>query len=207
MATSYTACIMNQTKENPVSFREFVLKCAKTFIPIRYNEDIFIDWDKMKTFSFEPNITYLQERLAYVECELFDLVTIYKEKGKEKTFLEKVEKTYEENLQKYKEKCIQVEELKKRYSEMLDKVQAWEPPSPSHENLKNFMLEQLKSSIEYDCNEPLIPKKPTDPLLNSIEINIKMVQQYKEQIDKEIKKCNKLNEWLNQLIESLQKNE
>ncbi|VTR91619.1 unnamed protein product [Gemmata massiliana] len=42
---------------------------------------------------------------------------------------------------------------------MLEHVRAWEPPSTDHENLKQFMIDQLRESIDFDCRgeyrEPL----------------------------------------------------
>lgn len=38
-----------------------------------------------------------------------------------------------------------------RYEGMRAKVLAWSPPSPDHVGLRDFMVEQLQKSIEFDC--------------------------------------------------------
>lgn len=47
---------------------------------------------------------------------------------------------------------------KARYVAMLDKVRAWEPPTPEHVELRKFMLEQLETSIDFDCS--VFPHSP-----------------------------------------------
>lgn len=45
--------------------------------------------------------------------------------------------------------------LRQAYDRMLADVDSWEPPTPMHAGLKDFMREQLKSSIMFDCPDPL----------------------------------------------------
>lgn len=42
---------------------------------------------------------------------------------------------------------------KNTYLKMLEQVNGWKPPTDAHEYLKIFMAEQIKLSIQYDCNE------------------------------------------------------
>lgn len=55
---------------------------------------------------------------------------------------------------------IQWERENGRYQAMLDKVQAWEPPTEEHEGLKQYMIGQLESSMSPAREEP---PKPADP--------------------------------------------
>lgn len=41
--------------------------------------------------------------------------------------------------------------LRSRYLNMLSQVEAWSPPTPDHEHLKDHMTDQLKTSISFDC--------------------------------------------------------
>jgi len=45
--------------------------------------------------------------------------------------------------------------LREKYEAMLGEVRAWRPPTPDHEGLKTFMIEQLETSIEFDCGANL----------------------------------------------------
>jgi hypothetical protein len=42
-------------------------------------------------------------------------------------------------------------ERKVRYEAMLVQVEAWEPPTPDHVEMKQFMADQLRSSLDFDC--------------------------------------------------------
>lgn len=42
-------------------------------------------------------------------------------------------------------------EERARYERMLADVRAWKPPSEEHTQFKEFMIEQLESSIKFDC--------------------------------------------------------
>jgi hypothetical protein len=49
---------------------------------------------------------------------------------------------------------------RERYEAMLAEVEAWQPPTPDHAELKKFMGDQLRESIAFDCNEAEIPAAP-----------------------------------------------
>lgn len=38
-----------------------------------------------------------------------------------------------------------------RYEAMLAEARAWNPPTPEHEDLKDFMVSQLEESLDFDC--------------------------------------------------------
>jgi hypothetical protein len=42
--------------------------------------------------------------------------------------------------------------IEERYRAMLTEVEAWEPPTADHVELKQFMLDQLTESIRFDCS-------------------------------------------------------
>lgn len=44
-------------------------------------------------------------------------------------------------------------DLKAKYTEMLTRVNEWQPPSADHEGMKAFMVEQIESSIKHDCSD------------------------------------------------------
>ena len=43
--------------------------------------------------------------------------------------------------------------VRARYEAMIEKVQAWNPPTSEHTEMKKFMLSQLRDSIEFDCHD------------------------------------------------------
>jgi hypothetical protein len=52
-------------------------------------------------------------------------------------------------------------EVRKRYVAMLDQVQKWKAPTPDHEGLRKFMVEQLQEALRWGCN-PSDPPKQID---------------------------------------------
>jgi hypothetical protein len=46
---------------------------------------------------------------------------------------------------------------RQRYEALLAQVSAWEPPTLDHRGLRDFMLEQLHSSVKHDC-DPYLQK-------------------------------------------------
>lgn len=54
--------------------------------------------------------------------------------------------------------------LRARYEEMLARVEAWVPPTSEHVGLKDFMRDQLRTSIQFDAperRESWVPKPRT----------------------------------------------
>jgi hypothetical protein len=51
-------------------------------------------------------------------------------------------------------------ELAQRYGQMLQQVRDWQPPTPEHEPLKAFMIEQLENSIKHDAGLASYTTKP-----------------------------------------------
>src|SRR2546425_1153733 len=44
-----------------------------------------------------------------------------------------------------------------RYRAMPAHVEAWDPPTGDHQTFKEFMLDQLNQSIQFDCGEFSMP--------------------------------------------------
>lgn len=62
----------------------------------------------------------------------------------------KKEKT--QNIKYHKDRIAQAMQEKERYEVMLGKVLGWTPPTKEHDGFKSFMIEQLKTSIDFDCD-------------------------------------------------------
>lgn len=59
----------------------------------------------------------------------------------------------DERLRWWEESRARTAVERERYQAMLDKVNAWMPPTKDHENFKVFMAKQLEDSIKFDCRE------------------------------------------------------
>lgn len=184
-----------------VSFKEFALLCARQFGALAHmrNEDLDVQIIKK-----EPNIYYLEElNEAKKKLEEFKANPPTRE-FLAKEWAEKLEKLKEEDVKRNKE----YDELRMRYLEMLRQVQAWVPPTDEHTNLKKFMIEQLESSIRFDCmiysNADKFPtmeqyiKAGLSP--ERLEAD---VEYYQKEWDKQVKGCEEANKWVEDLIKSL----
>ena len=96
-----------------------------------------------------------------------------------------------------------------RYSLMLQRVRAWEPPSEEHAGLKEFMIEQLESSIKFDCHENSAHNRPPDPakytpeawFLRAVEGAERSVLYHTKHNAEEIERTNGRREWIQALFD------
>lgn len=141
MPTGYTADIY-EGKE--VSFPDFVMDCARAFGALITMRDD--PRDAPIPDEFQPNDYHLREHetalrnLAEAKAWTEDQATEY------------AEVAYVEAHGAWVEHQLTAKERGERYEAMLAQVQAWEPPTPDHQGLKDFMVEQLESSIKHDAD-------------------------------------------------------
>lgn len=119
---------------------------------------------------------------------------------------------HEEKLQEGRnlvgQKYQQQEKQRANYEAMLLKVQRWKPPTPEHNNLKTFMEEQLKESIEFDCTSSYETLYLVDENFESWQVKHedklrRDVAYYEKSYDEEVKRVSGRNDWLKALRESL----
>jgi len=145
--------------------REFTLRCARAFgACVEQRDDdvnVFPKMPKLNTHHLDA------EKRARARFEELRMMTY--EAAKALFDAETAE--YEKKGAESRKRCA---ELKLRYMTMRAQVEAWTPPSPEHEGLKKFMLEQI-DLCETDW-EPYEPKQyaadPVDWLRKQIDSTI-----------------------------------
>ncbi len=140
MATGYTA----EFEKRDLSFSEFVWRCARAMGAFFHMRENGLG-DKLTLPVLD---TYHRDALRQAEKDLeaFKKLT--------KSQLKKMMETEQQDAKKYADARLEKTHLlKDRYSRMLAQVKAWTPPSVEHHGLKDFMIEQLESSIKHDCYE------------------------------------------------------
>lgn len=97
---------------------------------------------------------------------------------------------------------------RQRYQAMIEKVEAWKVPSSEHAEMKSFMLEQLRKSIDFDCGDGYTPA--VEPLLSGVDWRHQQIARLTQALDRsreslreEEERCRKRSEWVRQLRESL----
>jgi hypothetical protein len=115
---------------------------------------------------------------------------------------------YQEKLNEWNEAKQERLEIRKRYATMLGKVISWEPPTPDHEALRTYMMDQLQQSIDFDTKIPdeYAPKRLDGKQWHSKQIKgaIRSVAYAKEQIQSEKERNEKRYEWIADLYNSLE---
>lgn len=196
MPTAYTALIADG-----ISFREFALQCSRQFgamVTLRDSPEGEIP-EKFETDSYHlRRVRELEEKLEKVLKLTNDEVEaeILKEEQQEEEYVASKRK--------------EMAELKAKYQSMFLDVESWNPPTAKHMKLKDFMRQQIKESLDWDCDEKFLNnyKKPTRPTvldwrvtqLNNLTDSI-LAQ--KEEHQKEVERVEQRNNWLKALRDSL----
>jgi hypothetical protein len=198
MPTGYTADI-----EKGITFQQFALNCARAFgACVTMRED---PSDKPIPNEFKPS-DYHKKQLAKAERELRKIQTISPEEASRQA-----ETSYQNSKRAndgYIKNCIN---LRAKYNAMLTQVRAWNPPSKNHSEFKQFMIQQIESSIRFDCgtdyhiqNAPKLMsgKKWRQEQIRGLHQDI---EYHTKETHKETERTNGRNLWIKQLRESLAK--
>lgn len=195
MPTGYTSLIYENKN---VSFKDFVLICARAFGPCIHQRDEDMR-DKPKLY--EPSIQYHLNAIRDAKKRSKPSKTAFKAYKKNKI------KEYTQYIQ---EKI----QLKERYQVILEQVKMWNPPTPDHEGLKTFMINQLNSSIEFDCTihsterdldnyKNMTYEDYVEEMKTDLDWSIKY---HTEEIEKEKINAERANKWILALYDNLNNN-
>lgn len=140
MPTGYTAAVQDGTI---TEFPEFAMSCARAFGALIDMRDSPADAVIPEAFDAP---TYHAKALREAQQRVAELTSMSEEEK-----IAAAASDYSEKLTRWRESAAKRAEQKRRYEAMLAKVAAWEPPTPEHHGLKQFMLEQLCGSLDFDC--------------------------------------------------------
>jgi hypothetical protein len=99
----------------------------------------------------------------------------------------------------------------RRYSAMLAKVATWVPPTPDHAGLKEFMVNQLAESIDFDCGSTYNEDAIEDALNadefhfwnEAVETAKRHIEYHTKGLSEEVERINGRNQWRLDLIKSV----
>lgn len=148
MPTGYTGTLYNG--EEKQSFEDFALDCARAFGALVMLRD---SPSEEIPDEFEP-ATYHRDALAKAEAERKELIGLSDEEADRRAQAE-----FDGAVAEREKAKAERDARLRRYQAMLDRVEDWEPPTPDHEGLKEFMVDQLERSIDFDCG-PLYGDEP-----------------------------------------------
>jgi len=196
MPTGYTAGIADGTV---TSFEEYALLCAHAFgacVTIR-EEPLTSDIPE-----FEPS-SHSAESLARSQAELDEFGQLSPE-GRLAAF----EADMASRRQRAHEAIAERQEQCQRYQSMLEKAKAYKPPTDDHSGLADFIVQQLESSINGDCDtsyyedmiEPVEFEEWERDHVNQLRRSIAYHQKSNRE---EIQRTKERNKWVADLRESL----
>lgn len=198
MPTGYTY----KVSEQDVPFEEFVWSCAKAMGAFIHMRD---DSSGSSVRLPEPPDNHYEEQLEKAQAKLVSL------HGMD---LEQVQRTldlkWEDEIVSIKESIQKEKTILARYTSMLNKVKDWVPPTEQHVGLKDFMIEQLTSSIKFDTGstyyqDRLAKQKPKaeEWLKTEIESTKDSIRYYAEQKRKQNERYEANVKWINELMEAV----
>lgn len=198
MPTGYTAAIQDDT-----TLREWALLCSRAMGAMILQRDD--DFDAAPKEKFEPSDYHLKE-IAKLEARLSDL-----NRMSDVDVMRAQEAETRLNEQKRAEAMANAEATRRRYQRMREMVIAWNPPGEV-KGLKKFMLEQIDSSIDFDCHDsefwdkcyPPLKVAPADIYRARVAAKIyEDLAYHKAQHAAEVERTNERNKWIADLRASL----
>lgn len=119
-------------------------------------------WDAPIPDTFEPETSYYDRQIEEAETDLHALETMTVEEGSRRAQGE-----HHESVQRFDRERARRKAVRARYVEMLEKVEAWHPPTADHRGLRDFAISQIEESIRFDCGG--MEHWPVAPLLTGEE--------------------------------------
>lgn len=198
--TGYTAAVAEN--EN-YTLHEYAMRCARSFgacIDMRE-----LPFDAPIPEKFEPEPRYKKElENSTAKYEAFLALS---DEDKVAQLEQHYNKLVDEYSQLEKDENERRRVVLSRYEAMLDKVRKWKAPTPDHENLREFMISQLETSIKHDCGEykPIIGEKEewlnVQKHIDFLKTNMDLDA---ERLEKHLRYVDERNKWFSDLRKSLE---
>lgn len=197
MPTAYTSFVADN--EN-YTFPEFAMLCAREFGALASMRDEPLDTPVPE--RFEPNDFYKKQyEAAKAEYDAF-IANPPTEEELSKEYDKYV--TLEKDT--YDKVIADKRERRGRYERMLTKALKWQPPTPEHQALRRFMIQQLQESIEFDCAEYDLALPDREQYV-SYRMNPEVYRGTRDRNHarwkSEIERVAKVNRWIKDLRDSL----
>jgi len=196
MPTGYTADVADG---KVTDFRTFALTCARAFgATVMQRDDPLSEMPKHREMP-----DFYGEWLAKSEAEQARLGAMTLDEAE-------IEMAAERDAAiAYRDEYLARKAAERaRYESMLAEVEAWEPPTFDHAELKSFMAKQLRESIDFDCGgsyEPAVPdiRSAQAWLADKRAKAAADVARNLKSIAEEQERCDSANAWIDALYASL----
>jgi hypothetical protein len=194
MPTGYTAEI-----KDGITFEQFVMRCSRAMGALVMMRDDPMDAPIPE--RFEPS-DYHAKKLAEAQKNLAWYTNMADSEAEREA-----EKEFNAQCEQHEKRLQDANELRNKYNAMLAQVLQWQPPSHDHEGFKEFMLKQIRDSIDFDCStkyytEP-VSKSTADWKAEKIKDAHKDIEYHTKGQREEIERTDGRNAWLKALRDSL----
>jgi hypothetical protein len=188
MPTGYTA----KLEEKGQTFAEFVWTCARAFGALITMREDSLDAPIPEAFQPEP---YAERSLREAKAELERVRKMTLKEAEKEAAASFVERKAE--VEKHN---VKVRAILARYKAMEAEVRAWVPPTPDHDGLRNFMLQQIKESTQY-THESKVPARlsAAEWREQRLASAARDVAYYEKSWAEEQERTRSRNKWLNDL--------
>jgi hypothetical protein len=193
MPTGYTAAIAKG-----IDFKTFALDCARAFGACVLLRDE-PGGGEIIPEQFDPS-DYHAKALIAVEARLAEL------EGMGPLDLAREAKAYNAAAEaSWRQSAAKIADLRQKYEAMLAKVEAWVPPTLDHYGLREFMREQIRQSIDFDCYDLAKPRPVSgvEWFASEYDKARRGVQYHTAENAKEVARANQRTAWVKALRESL----
>jgi hypothetical protein len=204
MASGYTYKIIDG---EITTLKQFAFQCVRAFGATIHMRDDSNDAE------YRPRevSTYYNDAYDRTQQE-FNRINKMTDKEFEKILIDE----WNDSIKYNKEQIEKTKKNAKVLYRLLAEAKAYEPPSDNHIEFKNFMISQLEKTIEHDCSIDFYLnelKKLSETLKSynveelkekKLELLRSKLSNYKEDINKEIKRCNESNEWVAKVFKSFE---
>lgn len=137
MPTGFTAAVQSGAISD---LRSFAFQCARGMGALIMMRDEPFDAPIPERFEPSP---YNADRLAEAQARLDTVTTMSREEAEAEA-----EKSYLDGCASFDRREAERAEQAARYEAMIAQVEAWETKA---EGIREFMLEQLRQSLDFDC--------------------------------------------------------
>ena len=194
MATGYTADVASG---KVTEFSEYALICARAFGALIEMRDEPSDAEIPE--AFDPS-DYHEKALKKSEHELEMFLG-----ATDEILATRMESKFRQEVDAYEKRLKENRQTRERYEAMLEKARAYQSPSPDHDSYAKFLVEQLESSIEWDCKEPSPPKKQSLEEWKDVQEKWLRwnVHYHMRELASEIERTDSRNDWIAKLRASL----
>lgn len=194
MPTGYTAAV-----KDGITFEQFAMNCARAFGALIMMRDD--PSDESIPERFEPS-DYHAKALEKARDRLATLEAMSEADANGNARAE-----YDKAVERHREQLAECQALSDKYHAMLSRVVQWQPPTPEHQGLKDFMATQLRESIDWDCFTKYITAPLLQPGIAWLAVQIeqarKDVAYHIRERAAEVERTESRNAWIAALRSSL----